>query len=226
MRPTDRQAPRQRDWQLRSGSAACGVLWVLLSFCQRQDAPGISAAASSPSTAATPAAAPAAKAYDAYRQPEKLVAALRLKPGEQIAEIGAGGGYLTRRLAQAVGPGGRVVATDIDRQALQALKQRTEDLPQVEIRPVTAAAPGLEPGRYELILLVQVDHLLPDRLAYLRLLPPALTPTGRIALSNSVRYRQPLLEALTAAGFHVEEPEAGLPQQFLLIVHPSNRRMQ
>ncbi len=192
----------------------CPVLCVLLSFCQRQEAPGTGAAASNK------ARPPAEQAYDAYRRPEQLLAALHIKPGEQIAEVGAGGGYLTRRLAQAVGTGGQVVATDIDAQALQALRQRTQDLPQVQARQVTAAAPGLEPGRYDLILLAQVDHLLPDRLAYLRLLPPALKPGGRIAFSNSVRYREPLLAALARAGFRPEEADAQLPQQFLFFVRP------
>ena len=198
----------------------CGVLCVLLSFCQRQDASTTGAAASNEATAPAAKATKATKAYDAYRRPEQLIAALHLKPGEQIAEVGAGGGYLTRRLAQAVGAGGRVVATDIDAQALQALRQRTQELPQVQARQVTADAPGLEPGRYDLILLAQVDHLLPDRLAYLRLLPQALTPTGRIAFSNSVRYREPLLAALVQAGWRPEEPDAQLPQQFLFIVRP------
>lgn len=192
----------------------CGVLCALLCFCQRQDASPTGAAASNK------AAAPAAKAYDAYRRPEQLIAALHIKPGEQLAEVGAGGGYLTRRLAQAVGVSGRVVATDIDAQALQALRQRTQELPQVQARQVTSDAPGLEPGRYDLILLAQVDHLLPDRLAYLRLLLHALTPTGRLAFSNSVRYREPLLAALAQAGLRPEEPDAQLPQQFLFIVRP------
>lgn len=198
----------------KRGCVFCGVLCALLSFCQRQDDPSSGAAASNK------AASPAAKAYDAYRRPGQLIAALQIKPGEQLAEVGAGGGYLTRRLAQAVGVGGRVVATDIDAQALQALRQRTQDLPQVQARQVAADAPELEPGRYDLILLVQVDHLLPDRLAYLRLLPQALTPTGRIAISNSVRYREPLLAALAQAGWHPEEPDAQLPQQFLFVVRP------
>lgn len=192
----------------------CPVMCVVLSFCQRQEASGTGAAASHK---ARPAAA---QAYDAYRRPEQLLTALHIKPGEQIAEVGAGGGYLTRRLAQAVGAGGRVVATDIDAQALQALRQRTQDLPQVQARQVIASAPGLLPERYDLILLVQVDHLLPDRLAYLRLLPSALKPGGRIAFSNSVRYREPLLAALAQAGFHPEEADAQLPQQFLFIVRP------
>lgn len=174
--------------------------------CQRDQAP--------------PPRSAGAAAYDAYRRPEQLVAALQLQPGQRVAEIGAGGGYLTGYLARAVGPSGRVVATDISAAALAALRQRTRGLAQVEARSVTASAPGLEPGLYDLILLAQVDHLLPDREAYLRSLPPALNRTGRIVLTNSVRHREAARAAITAAGFLLEEQDAGLPEQFVFVVRP------
>ena len=182
------------------------LLALLLGCCQRDQAP-------------LPRSAGAA-AYDAYRRPEQLLAALHLQPGQQVAEIGAGGGYLTGHLARAVGPRGRVVATDISAPALAALRQRTRGLAQVEARSVTASAPGLEPGLYDLILLAQVDHLLPDREAYLRALPAALNRTGRIVLTNSVRYREAARAAITAAGFLLEEPDAGLPEQFVFVIRP------
>lgn len=148
------------------------------------------------------------------------MAALNIRPGESLAEIGAGSGYLTGHLAQAVGRTGRVVATDIDEAALAALKERTRGLPQVESRRVSATEPGLEPGRYDLILLAQVDHLLADKASYLRALLPALKPGGRIALSNSVRYREPLRAALSALALRCEEHDAQLPGQFLCMVRP------
>lgn len=198
-----------RLWRLCGLWGICGLwgLCLLLVSCQREP-PG------------PPGGARRATAYDAYRRPEQLVAALHLAPGEQIAEIGAGSGYLTGRLAQAVGPAGRVVATDIDDAALAVLKERTRGLAQVEVRRVTAREPGLEPGRYDLILLAQVDHLLADRLVYLRALPKALKPGGRIALSNSVRYQEPLRAALTAGGFRWEATDAQLPGQFLIMAWP------
>ena len=191
----------QRGWRWL---APCWIV-CLLSFCQREPPAGTRRRAT---------------AYDAYRRPEQLVAALNIRPGEALAEIGAGSGYLTGRLAQAVGRTGRVVATDIDEAALAALKERTRGLAQVEPRRVSATEPGLEPGRYDLILLAQVDHLLADQAAYLRALLPALKPGGRIALSNSVRYREPLRAALSALALRCEERDAQLPGQFLCIVRP------
>lgn len=198
------------------------LICALLASCQHEDAARLGAAPRA-AGAASPTSAPApgpTKAYDAYRQPERLIAALHIEPGAQIAELGAGGGYLTGRLARATGKAGRVVATDIDDAALRALRERTKELAQVETRHVTASASGLEPGRYDLILLAQVDHLLADRPAYLRTLPAALKPGGRIALTNSDRDREALASDLAAIGWSSEDADAGLPGQFLLLVRP------
>jgi ubiquinone/menaquinone biosynthesis C-methylase UbiE len=158
-------------------------------------------------------------AQDAYRQPERLVAALALSPGSSVADIGAGGGYLTLPLARAVGTGGRVVATDTDAEALAALRERARELPQVTTRLVSADAPGLEPATFDLILLSQVDHLLPDRASYLRALGPGLRSGGRIALCNSQRHFAAAQAAAVAAGFRVERVKVDLPAQFLLLLH-------
>ena len=55
---------------------------------------------------------------DEWQKPEAVLAHLALKPGETVADIGAGSGYFTVRLARAVGPGGKVYAVDIDPQML------------------------------------------------------------------------------------------------------------
>src|SRR2546427_6632458 len=93
---------------------------------------------------------------DRYRQPERVIAALGLARGQRVADIGAGSGYLTFRLAAAVGPKGRVVATDIDDAAIAAL--RAHDAPNVVVRKVARDDPGLEPGSFDLVLLSQVDQ--------------------------------------------------------------------
>lgn len=164
-----------------------------------------------------PAQRPKAKsaAEDAYRRPDLLVAALGLHPGEIVAEIGAGGGYLTPRLLDAVSPGGKVVATDIDRDALFSLRARIGKSPAAEARLVSPTEPGLEAKTYDLILLCQVDHLLSDRVAYLKKLGPALRPGGRIAISNSDRHREALKIAASSAGYRLTFVSAGLPAQFL-----------
>ena len=75
--------------------------------------------------------------YDAQRAPAALIEALGLKPGQRVADVGAGRGYLTLRLAAAVGPGGHVVATDVDDDALAAtLRFRVQGRGDITVRKV------------------------------------------------------------------------------------------
>jgi cyclopropane fatty-acyl-phospholipid synthase-like methyltransferase len=149
--------------------------------------------------------------YEAYRQPERLVQALAIAPGQRVADVGAGRGFLTGRLAVAVGARGQVVATDIDPAALAAIPHAAN----VETRLVRADDPGLEHGAYDRILVAEVDHYLADRVAWLRKLAPALAPGGFIAVTNRVTYRTAMREAATQAGLRVTEVPAELPAHFL-----------
>lgn len=178
------------------------------------------------SACTSPAPSPPTTAQDRYRRPQQLVAALALRPGDVVAEVGAGGGYLTRYLAAAVGPRGRIVATDIDDAALSALATRVREERWVQVLPrrVSAEDPGLEAGSYDLILLAQVDHLLGDRSDYLRRLLPALRPgrRSRIAVSNRESHRAELLSAAVTVGLRIEPPQPApeLPGQYLLFLRP------
>jgi trans-aconitate methyltransferase len=158
------------------------------------------------------AAPPSAADYESYRQPAKIVAALALRPGLRVADVGAGRGFLTARFADAVGPRGHVLATDVDAAALAAIPPR----PTIETRAVAAAAPGLEPGAYDRIFLGEVDHYLPDRIAYFRALVPALAPGGFIAVSNRLSYRGAVLAAANAAGLRAVELPVQLPGHFFI----------
>jgi ubiquinone/menaquinone biosynthesis C-methylase UbiE len=178
-----------------------------------------------------PAAAPrrsalerarAAEALDRYRQPDLLIARLALREGDRVADVGAGRGYLTFRLARAVGPRGRVVATDVDAAALAALSAaaekttRTPPHAPIEVRRVAPDEPGLGDERFDLILLSEVDHLLPDRAAYLRRLAARLAPGGRIAVCNRRNFRGALDAAARAAGLRALGEATDLPAHFLV----------
>jgi cyclopropane fatty-acyl-phospholipid synthase-like methyltransferase len=153
-----------------------------------------------------------AVAYEQYRQPAKIVAALQLAPGMRVADVGAGRGFLTGRIADAVGAGGHVVATDIDATALAAIARRGG----IETRVVRADEPGLEAGAYDRILVAEVDHYLPDRAAYFGKLMRALKPGGFIAVTNRVTYRDAVATAAAAAGLRVTEVAANLPAHFFV----------
>ena len=134
-----------------------------------------------------------------------------------MADVGAGRGFLTTRLAAAVGAGGHVVATDIDGVALAAIP-RTANL---ETRVVQAGDPGLEPGAYDRILVAEVDHYLADRTDYLRRLGRALKPGGFIAVTNRLSYRVPLVAAAAAAGLRVTDLSPAPPVHFFVKLEPT-----
>lgn len=117
-----------------------------------------------------------------------LLAALPLAPGMVVADVGAGTGYLARRMAPAVMPGGRVLALDVQPEMLrllQAMAQR-EGLAQVE--PLLAAEDDvrLPPASVDLAILVDVYHELAHPHEVLASLVRALKPGGRLVL---VEYR-------------------------------------
>jgi ubiquinone/menaquinone biosynthesis C-methylase UbiE len=160
--------------------------------------------------------------FDRYRQPERVIAALGLSAGQRVADVGAGRGYLTFRLASAVGPNGRVVATDVDDDALAALRARRPPAANLVVRKVTPADPGLETRSFDLILLSEVDQYLPDRVAFLGRLRDALAPGGRIAVTNRRLFRAALVAAATQAGYKIVGEIKDLPAHFLIFLQPAD----
>lgn len=166
------------------------------------------------------AAAPHAAAIDSFRRPDVLLAAIGIQTGQTVAEIGAGGGYLTQKLAAAVGPTGKVVATDIDEAALASLRSRLAALPQVEARRVQPAESGLEVGRYDVIVLADVVHLLPQPERYLPALFLSLRPGGHLFVSGREDRRPLLDDAAVGAGLRVRPLLVSLPAQFVVELLP------
>jgi cyclopropane fatty-acyl-phospholipid synthase-like methyltransferase len=167
--------------------------------------------------------------YDRWRQPERVLGALDLRPEHSVADIGAGRGYLSLRIAAALGPRGRVTATDIDSSALDHLRAELHQRPHlapIDIRLVGADDPGLEAGAYDRILLAQVDHLLAHRRRYLTQLVEALAPGGRLAIANRVQRRAGVITDANAAGLHRVATVEGLPGQFMFVFERSNKESQ
>jgi SAM-dependent methyltransferase len=182
--------------------------------------PLLMAAALAGCRSAEPTAGAAPLNQDRYRRPDLLVAALHFGPGGVVADVGAGDGYLTHRLAARAGVTGRVVATDVDAAALARIGAGATGEAPIVTRVVAPDDPGLEPASYDLIVLSQVDHLLADRVAYLRKLTPCLRAGGRIALSNRRPYRAAALDAARRAGLREVASFDGLPANFLVEVAP------
>jgi len=164
--------------------------------------------------------------FDSERHPEKIVEALALRPGDRVADIGAGSGLLTIHLARAVSPNGRVVATDIDGTVLDLLSQRLDAAglgSVVDRRVVSADAPGLEPASYDAILLAEVDHYFSDPAGWLRAAAGALKPGGRIVISNRGYHRAQTMAAAKKAGLVLKSESNPDSSRFIAVFVPENK---
>jgi ubiquinone/menaquinone biosynthesis C-methylase UbiE len=167
--------------------------------------------------------------------PSKAIAALALRKGDVVADVGAGSGYYTVRLAEAVGPTGRVVATDLQPGMLEILRTRVarERLTNVEVVPGRADDPVLPANTFDLVLLVDVYHELASPQVFVRKLKAALTRGGRLVLIEFRREdaRVPIREEhkmsvsqvreeLAADGFRIERVIDVLPWQHIIVLRP------
>jgi SAM-dependent methyltransferase len=121
---------------------------------------------------------------EAEEAPATAIKALGLQPGQVVADIGAGSGYYTVRMASAVGTTGKVYATDIQPGMLDILRRRVarQGLTNVETVLGDPDDPKLPAGTLDLALMVDVYHELAAPQAFVRRLRTALKPTGRLVL--------------------------------------------
>jgi len=164
--------------------------------------------------------------------PSKAIAALNIRPGQAIADIGAGSGYYTMRLADAVGPQGRVYATDIQPEMLALIKKKIDARSpgNVELILGTETEARLPAAAIDLALMVDVYHELAQPQAFLRSLKTALRPDGRLVLiefrkedasvpiraEHKMSVREARME-LEAEGFRFDRVIDVLPWQHILI---------
>ena len=194
------------------GTAArtlAGAAWLLLAAGVVLAAPSVTtetppAPSSQPSTAPAPAGAPAGgegmhaghsfsdvdrfvkmfedPARAEWQKPAEVVAALHIRAGSAVADIGSGSGYFSLPFARAVEPGGKVYAVDIEPGMIEHIRRRAESEKASTIEAVLATPDDakLPPGSSDLVFICDTWHHITDRVAYLRRLKPALRPGGRI----------------------------------------------
>ena len=169
---------------------------------------------------------------EAEENPDLAIKLLNFQPGMVVADIGAGVGYYSLKIAALVGPTGKVLAADIQPEMLRMLRTRLEKAKVRNVVPVlaTETSAGLEPGVADLALLVDVYHEFARPQAMLKSLRDSLKPDGRLVL---LEYRKedptvPIREEhkmsvatakqeLEAEGFVLEKVIPGLPWQHILI---------
>lgn len=121
---------------------------------------------------------------ESEEQPTRAVDALRLKSGMVVADVGAGSGYYTVRLARAVGRAGQVYATDLQPGMLDLIRAKLtrEKLGNVTLVQSTAEDPRLPDATFDMILMVDVYHELSGPQAFVARLKRALKADGRLVL--------------------------------------------
>jgi ubiquinone/menaquinone biosynthesis C-methylase UbiE len=130
---------------------------------------------------------------------DEVVSKLRLKPGQTVADIGAGTGLFEGALANAVTPAGTVYAVDVEQGLLDHISQRAADLKVSNVRVVLGkfTDPALPARTIDLALINDVLHHIEDRPTYLKNLAGYLKPTGRIAV----------IDFRPGQGGHLNQPE-------------------
>jgi len=172
---------------------------------------------------------------DAWQQPERVIEALGIEPGDRVADLGSGSGYFTLRLARAVGPEGRVYAVDVDEEMNAYLKERLRqaNIANVEVIQARFDDPLLPDGAIDLVLTVDTYHHLEDRPNYFRNLRRDLAPGGRVAVIDYdgrkgwfVRLfghrtpREVLLREMAEAGYEVAAQYDFIDRQSFVIFRP------
>lgn len=129
------------------------------------------------------------KARDDRREAVTVMDLAKIEPGMTVADIGAGQGYYTVRLAQRVGEQGRVLAEDIDPQAIRELGNRVERerLDNVSIKLGTADNPRLPANSFDRIFMVHVYDEIAEPYAFLWRMRPALRQGGQVIVVDSDR---------------------------------------
>ncbi len=171
-------------------------------------------------------------ARDSWQKPDEVAAALALKPGAIVADLGAGTGYFERSLAKVVSPGGIVLAIDTEPKLVEHLRDRARKEGLAGVVPVLAAPddPFLPKGRVDAVLIVDTYHHIDDRLRYFTRLRETLAEGGRVAVVDFHKKPLPVgppLEHKLAREFVVGEMQhagyvlAGektfLPYQYFLL---------
>jgi predicted methyltransferase len=168
----------------------------------------------------------------AWQQPGRVMDALGIGDGSVVADLGAGGGWFTIRLARRVGPNGLVYAEDVQSQMIEAIGRRVQREGLRNVRTVLGQDhdPRLPEGALDAALMVDAYHEVEKRVEFLKNVRKGLKPRGRLGI---VEFRKnghgpgpPLEDRVEpavaiadaeAAGLRLLASEESLPFQYLLV---------
>lgn len=175
-------------------------------------------------------------------EPERMLDALAISPGMTVADVGAGVGYTSVRIAKRVGPTGRVYATDIQPEMIRMLKGNLKQLKlEKTVTPVlcTEEDPKLPPDSIDLAIMVDVYHECTHPVETLRGLRTALKADGRLVLVEfraedpevpiKPEHKMTAVQAqreVEAQGFKLTKNHDFLPWQHVLVFEKAEQKLE
>ncbi len=169
---------------------------------------------------------------DAYQKPHEVMMTLGLREGEIVADIGAGSGYFTFRLARHVGEKGRVYAVDVNPDMIVYMNRRIRDLQLKNVVTVLAAAddPLLMNASIDRFFICDTWHHIQNQTHYLSLMKKMLKPNGQVIMIDFYKKEMPvgppmemriaredLVRQMGSNGFTLAKEYTFLPYQYFLI---------
>lgn len=168
---------------------------------------------------------------DEWQQPARVVGSLAIAPGQQIADVGAGGGYFTFLLADAAGDSGKVYAVDVDSDMTEFLAEKASQAGYTNVEVILAepSDPQLPERTLDLVFTCNTYHHIEDRVGYFETIARSLRPGGRVAIvelkpegwfqrifphSSSAEM---IRDEMTSAGYRLLEEHDYLERQYFQI---------
>ncbi len=172
---------------------------------------------------------------DAYQKPHEVVHALGLKPGEIIADIGAGSGYFTFHLARHVGEKGKVYAVDVSPDMILHVNRRIREFKMNNVVSVLADPddPLLPDQSVNRFFICDVWHHVENQTKYLSLMKKMLKPGGEVVMIDFHKKelpvgppmkmkiaREDLIKQMESNGYRLTKEHTFLPYQYFLVFMP------
>ena len=172
---------------------------------------------------------------DAYQKPHEVLTALNIKPGEVIADIGAGSGYFTFRLSHFVGDKGKIYAVDVSPDMVRHVNRRIRETKVTNVVTILADNddPLLADQSVNRFFICDVWHHVENQSKYLSLMKKMLKPGGEIVMIDFHKKelpfgppmqmkiaREELVKQLEANGFKLSKEHTFLPHQYFLVFAP------
>jgi arsenite methyltransferase len=169
---------------------------------------------------------------DTYQKPHEVLTALNIKPGEVIADIGAGSGYFTFRLSHHVGDKGKIYAVDVSPDMVRHINRRIRETKAINVVTILADNddPLLADQSVNRFFICDVWHHVENQSKYLSLMKKMLKPGGEIVMIDFHKKelpfgppmqmkiaREDLIKQMEANGFKLSKEHTFLPHQYFLV---------